>query len=1538
MRKNLQFFTILLILISFLFVQQTSAQTVSIDINSVDVGMYSGSGSDCGDCISSPDPYVGVRFKHSATGTWGGTNQSNRNDVGCDSYGGVGGYSASGIAWSGATINVEIQGLESDGAVCASDDGSCGLGAPSSGTNNLTIVAQPSCGTNNGQYSSNRENCNSDGSTNDYRARWYYRWWWDAGSITASTTAGSIGGAADICDGGNATITNATSGTVYPRGTAYIQQSINGGAYTTVATGTTNTGSTAVTNTLTYTTPALAIVGGANTTYQYRRIVRYCTNSSGGTTDYASNVVTINVVPDPNAPSATKNPNVTDVCAGTVISLTSPTKGSLPGQACSGFEYSINGGAYGATSTFTSTVGTNTIAVRVAGGCASGCNASPATTYSWNVVAQPAAPTTATLNPAVATVCTGTTLTLAGTPTGGNAGVACSVEYQYSTDGGTSWTNNGTTIPSFSAVYPAGATKTNIIQARRSACQSGCTTSAWGTVATWTVVPDPDAPNIAVPTPVTSNNQCVGTTLSLSAPAGGGTNLGVGCSIEYQYSTNSGTSWTNTSTTIPSFAAANAGQTNIIQARRSNCQTGCDNSVWNTLATWTIVADPDAPTTATPSPSTATDQCPGRALTLSGFASGGTNVGVGCAIHYQYSTDGGATWTNTTTSVPNFISVYPSGATKTNIIQAKRTNCQSGCDESAWNTVAQWTIVPDPDAPTTATASPSTASDQCVGTTLTLSAGASGGTNVGVGCSIEYQYSTNGGSSWTNNGTTIPSFAAANAGQTNIIQARRSGCQTGCDNSAWATMATWTIVADPSTPTTATASPSTAANQCEGTTLTLSAGASGGANLGVGCSIEYQYSTDGGTTWTNNGTTIPSFSAIYPSGATKTNIIQARRSSCQAGCDNSAWGTMATWTIVPDPDAPTTATKNPNVAGVCEGATLTLSGAASGGTNVGVSCSIEYQYSTDGGSSWTSTGTTIPSFTAVNSGNNIIQARRASCQTGCDNSVWNSVASWTVSAQPVSGTLAKTPNVSNVCEGTSVSAALTAGSGGAGTITDVLEYRFNGTGVWSTYTSGSSLSTTGVTQVEVRTYRTATGTNCTTGATNIVSWVVDPSPTATPNSTLFTCDGTAELEATTITSGATIKWDYVSGPVNPTGSSTSNPLTVTFTSAGTGVYNLLVSKGACVDINRGTVSLVLPTTSTTTIASTASCGYCILSDGNSRTFYNASGEIIARIDDDPLTTPAKLDLTEVCTRQDGSVQTITDNLGNQQPYLQRQWTISPANNTNATIFLYFTNAELTALQTAANATVYQFSGYDLVVTKYPGGSNGSFTAPGSAGGVHVPSTFSSYGSNHKVEITVNSFSTFYIHPTLFPFAALPVELTSFTGWNQGAVNRLQWITASEQNTLKFEVQKSIAGGAWTVIGDKAAAGNSTQQLNYDFTDNNPVVGNNFYRLKIIDLDGTFSFSNTINIPIGEAVLNNFTRVYPNPTGGKLNVEIQSTANYDTKVMAFDVLGKKIFEKSSALNKGLNTLQLDFSSLAKGTYILQFADADGKIHTTKFVKD
>ncbi len=458
---------------------------------------------------------------------------------------------------------------------------------------------------------------------------------------------------------------------------------------------------------------------------------------------------------------------------------------------------------------------------------------------------------------------------------------------------------------------------------------------------------------------------------------------------------------------------------------------------------------------------------------------------------------------------------------------------------------------------------------------------------------------------------------------------------------------------------------------------------------------------------------------------------------------------------------------------------------------------------------------------------------------------------------------------------------------------------------------------------------------------------VTQKPTATINAARpYLCDATAQLSVSALTPPtATINWTNASG--TGSASATGSPATVSGL-AGTTVYNVKATDGVCVDVPLGTSTVVTPSVDNSSIATSPSagvsvCNYCVYQDGNTKTYYNSTdGKIIASITDET-SNAASLGETEICFKALSGPGSVTDNIGYTQPYLGRVWTIHPAAGSRALVTLYFTDAELAALQAAANSGPYQFSGYySLSLTKYSNGGSTftpDYTAPASTGGTGVSGNFSSFNTtDHKVQFAVDDFSTFYIHPVLYPFAALPVELVSFTGWNAGEKNELEWKTASELNTLKFVVEKKIDGGSFTYLGELPAAGNSSQLRTYNFSDLNPVVGNNYYRLKIIDTDGKFSYSNIINVPLSEVLTNNFVSVYPNPTGGELNVGIQSTAAYDTKVLVYDVIGTKMFEQNKDLIKGLNTVQFDFSSFAKGAYILHFTDNNGKTHTTKFVKE
>jgi choice-of-anchor B domain-containing protein len=125
-------------------------------------------------------------------------------------------------------------------------------------------------------------------------------------------------------------------------------------------------------------------------------------------------------------------------------------------------------------------------------------------------------------------------------------------------------------------------------------------------------------------------------------------------------------------------------------------------------------------------------------------------------------------------------------------------------------------------------------------------------------------------------------------------------------------------------------------------------------------------------------------------------------------------------------------------------------------------------------------------------------------------------------------------------------------------------------------------------------------------------------------------------------------------------------------------------------------------------------------------------------------------------------------------------------------------------------------------------------------------------------------------------AVLPVILSSFTAEPSGKTAvKLNWTTASEAGSDHFQVERSLSGSSFEAVGRVAAAGESAVAEAYGFTDNGLTGGTYFYRLKQVDLDGSFAFSDVREVVLqsSEAL-----RVYPNPVGNRLRLsdEVEGT--------------------------------------------------------------
>lgn len=251
------------------------------------------------------------------------------------------------------------------------------------------------------------------------------------------------------------------------------------------------------------------------------------------------------------------------------------------------------------------------------------------------------------------------------------------------------------------------------------------------------------------------------------------------------------------------------------------------------------------------------------------------------------------------------------------------------------------------------------------------------------------------------------------------------------------------------------------------------------------------------------------------------------------------------------------------------------------------------------------------------------------------------------------------------------------------------------------------------------------------------------------------------------------------------------------------------------------------------------------------------------------------------------------------------------------------------------ATDYSlFSSAELhYVTQFGGSSWSTSTPKAQQTGVFTTGVSPIVGASTQsldavnVPNTGNSDDSYFTKATVQ--SALPVSLVSITVESLEQINYLRWKTANEENSQQFAIERSNDARSWEMIGQQISVGLSDKPTSYSWSDTRPMSGINYYRLKMIDNDGSFTYS-----PIVSAVMKELTSfeisIYPNPAAERFYVQNVNKGQLD-KGRIISTSGKIVQQFATLSDEGI-----DITSLPSGMYIVQLQFSTGAIQTQKII--
>lgn len=198
--------------------------------------------------------------------------------------------------------------------------------------------------------------------------------------------------------------------------------------------------------------------------------------------------------------------------------------------------------------------------------------------------------------------------------------------------------------------------------------------------------------------------------------------------------------------------------------------------------------------------------------------------------------------------------------------------------------------------------------------------------------------------------------------------------------------------------------------------------------------------------------------------------------------------------------------------------------------------------------------------------------------------------------------------------------------------------------------------------------------------------------------------------------------------------------------------------------------------------------------------------------------------------------------------------------------------------------------------------------------------------SHETAILTATLGTCSTLLSVFKDCSLPVTLIDFEGFNVENTAVLKWRTAEETNSDLFDIQRSNNGKDWQTVGTEKSHGESYAVKSYSFVDKKPGAGDNFYRLKMLDRDNTFAYSQVIKVRFANELLK--SEFHPNPVSEVIYLT-STDWNKVKSVEIHNMTGNPVYRSGKTVSKTVSV-----KDLPVGMYILTFTYLNGEIVTRK----